>query len=1073
MQQLKAAMASIPKDLEAAYRQAFDAIDENNTMYVSKIMMWLAVSLQPLDTNQIAAIVGFRDSDYVLQICSTLLVTIIDEDTTKIIKLAHFSVKEFLVIHLQEKSTHWYRFTTESANSNVASLALDALLYSDHQLKPILAYAAQHWPRHATDGLRAESHTELEEKICLLLDDASGGRLHDWLAIHDPDNVHGHQNHRRPGALYYASLLGFEAAVSKICGSSPQSLRNEGKHENALNAAAILGNVAVVRWMLRNCPGSSESLDIVRVAGEINANVTECFVELLSGPAHLVITEEVVEAAAENEGRGQEVMKALLDRQGNEFQITERVLRAAAGNWDSGQQVMALLLKRRADEVLITEEVVKTAFGNQYSGQQVMRAIFEHKGSEVQMTENVIKAAIESGQSGQEVMELLLERRREGSELQITEQITCLIAGNFNASTMRLLLERRGDEVHVTEAVVKAAAGSYLYAQQVMEVLLERRKDQVQLTEEVVQAAAGNKMSGKQALKAILEKKAKRDQITESVVKLIAGKFDADTTELLLRKSGDDLKLTEEVFEAVMSNEYHAQGVMEVLLQWKPDCCDQITEPLAKAAATNSRSGRQVMELLLANKEHPVSITESAFITICCHWNREDMMELVSERLGADSLTSRLESAIILRNTAAVQALLKRGTDPNKWTHRDRPLFLAESYGNTRLFELLLLHGAQLTSIQKEGSSMYNTIERGFTGIVKLLLENGADPQKADALGRTPLNAAISKRSVAIVQLLLEHGADPMMADGNTWMPLLFAIDIKSATIVQILLEHGADPQQAGTDKCTPLTAAITAESIDIVQLLLERGADPTGDALTAAINEEATPIVEMLLRHGADPTFRDEAGVTHLHYASSQGLIDIVKLLLKSGANPSALDDDGETALAYAWMCEKIDIVKLFLEHGTDINIKMENGVTMLGSASFHGMAEVVNELLARGADPTIADVNGDTPLHLASLEGHIEVVRSLDEQQRGLQILNRWGETALDCAVQAGHSDIVDLLRQRSQSTTTRDTSIDIMVGHELAKRGPGSVYRDAPSTTGKPLHRHVIRGAFNKLKTYWSAS
>ncbi|TEY15959.1 hypothetical protein BOTCAL_2527g00010 [Botryotinia calthae] len=59
---------------------------------------------------------------------------------------------------------------------------------------------------------------------------------------------------------------------------------------------------------------------------------------------------------------------------------------------------MKLLLEERGAEVVITEEVVKAAAGNVSSGKEVMKLLLEKRGADVVITEDVIKAAASSGQ---------------------------------------------------------------------------------------------------------------------------------------------------------------------------------------------------------------------------------------------------------------------------------------------------------------------------------------------------------------------------------------------------------------------------------------------------------------------------------------------------------------------------------------------------------------------------------------------------------------------------------------------------------------------------------------------------
>lgn len=128
------------------------------------------------------------------------------------------------------------------------------------------------------------------------------------------------------------------------------------------------------------------------------------------------ITEEVVKAAAGNEGWGEAVMALLLDQRGNEVKITEEVVKAAAGNEGWGGVVMTLLLDRRGNEIEITEEVVKAVAGNKGWGGVVMALLLDRHGNEVKITEEVFKAAAGNKRWGEEMMALFLDRR--GNEVE-------------------------------------------------------------------------------------------------------------------------------------------------------------------------------------------------------------------------------------------------------------------------------------------------------------------------------------------------------------------------------------------------------------------------------------------------------------------------------------------------------------------------------------------------------------------------------------------------------------------------------------------------------------------------------
>ena len=72
---------------------------------------------------------------------------------------------------------------------------------------------------------------------------------------------------------------------------------------------------------------------------------------------------------------------------------------------------------------------------------------------------------------------------------------------------------------------------------------------------------------------------------------------------------------------------------------------------------------------------------------------------------------------------------------------------------------------------------MHVAIELGRKQVLKMFLDGGAQPNKEDVKGRTPLHWAVLKMRFCkeTVQLLLERGADPNKADERGRTPLQLA----------------------------------------------------------------------------------------------------------------------------------------------------------------------------------------------------------------------------------------------------------------------------------------------------------
>ena len=92
--------------------------------------------------------------------------------------------------------------------------------------------------------------------------------------------------------------------------------------------------------------------------------------------------------------------------------------------------------------------------------------------------------------------------------------------------------------------------------------------------------------------------------------------------------------------------------------------------------------------------------------------------------------------------------------------------------------------------------------------------------------GMTPLIFASRYNHKDVVQILLDNGADPDKAVENGWTPLHLAADRGHRDVVEVLLNGGVEPNQTNNERVTPLHVAAGKGHKSVVQLLLARGAD-------------------------------------------------------------------------------------------------------------------------------------------------------------------------------------------------------------------------------------------------------
>ena len=195
---------------------------------------------------------------------------------------------------------------------------------------------------------------------------------------------------------------------------------------------------------------------------------------------------------------------------------------------------------------------------------------------------------------------------------------------------------------------------------------------------------------------------------------------------------------------------------------------------------------------------------------------------------------------------------------------------------------------------------------------------------------------ATQNRFYQLGSYLLDHGADPNKANNGGWTPLYLAVDNRN-------IEGGDYPVRKGD-----------MDHLDFVNKLLDKGADV--NARMKDSTETRTVFTNQWL---------DENGATAFLRASQSSDLVVMRLLLAHGADPKIATVGNVTALqvaagigwvdglTYEWS-EKanVDAVKLLLELGVDPNAQAETGRTALHGAGHKGRTTVIQLLVDAGAN-------------------------------------------------------------------------------------------------------------------------
>ncbi len=206
-----------------------------------------------------------------------------------------------------------------------------------------------------------------------------------------------------------------------------------------------------------------------------------------------------------------------------------------------------------------------------------------------------------------------------------------------------------------------------------------------------------------------------------------------------------------------------------------------------------------------------------------------EIVELIKEKEGIESLNSFLLQAIAAHDTEFVTSLLEKGVSPD----------VKDSVGRTAL-----MHAAYL----------------GFPDLVTTLLMKGAHVDAQDSYKRTALIEAMRGRP---------QGAKPGESRVN---------------VVKAILNYNPKMTRDVNGK-TVLDYAVEYKDQPVIDALKNYEKDGTTFLMQAAMNDDLES-AERLLNNGAPIDAQNKDGMSALMFAAEKGFPSIVELLIMRGAD-------------------------------------------------------------------------------------------------------------------------------------------------------------------------------------------
>ncbi|PGH13486.1 hypothetical protein AJ79_03616 [Helicocarpus griseus UAMH5409] len=380
IQSLQEALTSPPESLHVIYERILYDLDRDWGDYAPKILHWLVFAARPLTITELAETFTINvDSNpqfddrrrvllprEMLNMCSSLVVLDVDEDGDEILRLAHLSVKEFILCNYPfQGPLARYHISQPAGNAKLAEICL---AYSLHFCKestldertisqfPLSIYASSYWTHHIqlagnlTDSLRTMTTSILSPGT---------DTFYNWVRLFDPEpspstiKRFGRRKESIHSPLYYMALCGAANVVELLLddGAEVDYTRDNAKYGTPLQAASTFGYLQVVKQLL------SRGADVNLVSGShgtaLNAAMSYGHVDvaqfLLDSGADINLSQErTLQLAA---ARGSHRIVELLLRKGRNPNSRDYLSNTALSKACvyGHEKVVDLLLKAGAD----------------------------------------------------------------------------------------------------------------------------------------------------------------------------------------------------------------------------------------------------------------------------------------------------------------------------------------------------------------------------------------------------------------------------------------------------------------------------------------------------------------------------------------------------------------------------------------------------------------------------------------------------------------------------------------------------------------------------------------------------
>ncbi|CAG8274418.1 unnamed protein product [Penicillium salamii] len=414
----------------------------------------------------------------------------------------------------------------------------------------------------------------------------------------------------------------------------------------------------------------------------------------------------------------------------------------------------------------------------------------------------------------------------------------------------------------------------------------------------------------------------------------------------------------------------------------------------------------------------------TVLLHIAASYNLVDIIESLSDR--SEDIEKRDYSgntALYLAaqegHTAASKILCDRGASCEaKNDTGQTALSGVASQGNLELFEWLLYKGALAGVNDNKDNALRVAAEKGFTKMVRILIDTHADVNAQGGSYGNALQAATYGGHVEVIRILINAHADVNAQGGQFGNALQAAAWRGHSEVIRMLLNSQADVNAQGGSYGNALQAAAYGGHVEVFRILINAHADVNarggqfGDTLQAAARCGRSDVVQILIDAHVDVNVQGGSYGSALQAAARGGYSRVIRMLLDAHADVNAQGGAYGNALQAAIHGRYLEVIQMLLDAHVDINIQGGRYGNSLQAAASEARIDIVRILLDNDADVNAQGGIFGNALQAAVYRGSLQKARLLLDTHANVNAQGGIYGNALQAAACMGHCEIARIL-------------------------------------------------------------